>query len=156
MRHQIALPSVRPGLQLSTGGGLIPVSVKETLVLGEPWPCHPAAETALQPRIWCSESSVPQASSQAECFFTDTGMSLIGHPPSPRRIGKPQGFDPGRLFFQRGELPPEKGRSHAMQNLPTRDSCLLGFLLQGTHFFSVHFVSAQVTSFFGAGGLKLS
>ena len=34
----------------------IPVSVKNTLLLREPLPCSPAAETALQPLIWCSES----------------------------------------------------------------------------------------------------
>ena len=35
---------------------VIPVSVKITLILREPWPCDPAAETAIQPLIWCSES----------------------------------------------------------------------------------------------------
>ena len=32
---------------------LIPVSVKQTLPLHEPWRCNPAAETALRPLIWC-------------------------------------------------------------------------------------------------------
>ena len=31
----------------------VPVSVKKTLLLREPWPGDPAAETAMQPRIWC-------------------------------------------------------------------------------------------------------
>ena len=31
----------------------IPVSVKQTLLLQEPFPCNPAAEAALQPLIWC-------------------------------------------------------------------------------------------------------
>ena len=35
---------------------VLPVSVKETLLLRKPLPCSPAAETALQPLIWCSES----------------------------------------------------------------------------------------------------
>ena len=35
---------------------LLPVPVKRTLLLGEPLPCNPAAETALQPLLWCSES----------------------------------------------------------------------------------------------------
>ena len=34
---------------------VIPVSVKQTLLLGEPLPCSPEAETAIQPLIWCSE-----------------------------------------------------------------------------------------------------
>ena len=28
----------------------------KTFLLGKPLPCSPAAETALQPLIWCSES----------------------------------------------------------------------------------------------------
>ena len=32
---------------------VVPVSVKRTFLLCEPWPCNPAAETALQPLIWC-------------------------------------------------------------------------------------------------------
>ena len=35
---------------------VIPVSVNKTRLLREPLPCNPAAETALQHLIWCSES----------------------------------------------------------------------------------------------------
>ena len=35
---------------------MIPVSVNKTLLLRKPLPCSPAAETALQALIWCSES----------------------------------------------------------------------------------------------------
>ena len=34
----------------------LPVSVKYTLLLRKPMSCNPAAETAHQPLIWCSES----------------------------------------------------------------------------------------------------
>ena len=37
-------------------GRMVPVSVKEALLLRKPLPCSPAAETALEPLIWCSES----------------------------------------------------------------------------------------------------
>ena len=35
---------------------LITVSAKSKLLLRQPLPCNPAAETALQPLIWCFES----------------------------------------------------------------------------------------------------
>ena len=42
----------------------------KALLLGEPSPCNPSAETALQPLIWCSESlSSYMDSSPEECFF---------------------------------------------------------------------------------------
>ena len=42
-----------------------------------PLPCNPAAETALQPLIWCSESlSSPPVLSSRGVFFTDTGIAL--------------------------------------------------------------------------------
>ena len=41
-------------------------------------PCHPAAETALQPLIRCSESLCSHMSPPLEeCFFTDTGAATI-------------------------------------------------------------------------------
>ena len=46
------------------------VSVNITLLLCEPRSCNPAAETALQPLVWCSESFSSQGySSPEECFF---------------------------------------------------------------------------------------
>ena len=51
----------------------MPVSVNKTLLLREPLPCNPAAETAIQPLIWCSESQHSNVYSfREECFFTDT------------------------------------------------------------------------------------
>ena len=48
----------------------VTVSVNKTLLLHEPLPCNPAAETALQPLISCSESSSSDVySSPEECFF---------------------------------------------------------------------------------------
>ena len=48
----------------------LPVPVKNTLLLPEPWPSNPTAETALQPIIWCSESlSSRGSSSPEECFL---------------------------------------------------------------------------------------
>ena len=44
----------------------------KTLLLSEPFPCHPAAETALQPLIWCSESLSSNASSSPEVFSSQT------------------------------------------------------------------------------------
>ena len=41
----------------------------KTLLLGEPLPCNPAAETALEPLIWCSESLFPYKSSSPEVLF---------------------------------------------------------------------------------------
>ena len=38
---------------------VVPVSVNKTFLLWEPSPYNPAAKTALQPRIWCSESWYP-------------------------------------------------------------------------------------------------
>ena len=53
---------------------LILVSVKETLPLGEPWPCDPAAETTIQPQSWCFQSCFSNRSSYPEeYFFTSTG-----------------------------------------------------------------------------------
>ena len=48
----------------------LPVSVEKTFLSREPLPCNPAAETALQPLIWCSErESSHVSSSPEECFF---------------------------------------------------------------------------------------
>ena len=45
----------------------------------EPLSCDPAAEIALHPLIWCSESlSSRRYSYPEECFFMDTG-SRSGH-----------------------------------------------------------------------------
>ena len=50
---------------------------KTQLLLGKPSPCNPAAETAIQPLIGCSESLLSHApSSPEECLFTDTGMTI--------------------------------------------------------------------------------
>ena len=35
---------------------MLPVSVNNTLLLWQPWPWNPAAETAFQPLIWCVSS----------------------------------------------------------------------------------------------------
>ena len=43
---------------------------KQTLLLREPWPCGPAAETALQPLIRCFESLCSHVfASTEECIF---------------------------------------------------------------------------------------
>ena len=43
---------------------------EKTLLLCEPFPCSPAAETALQPPSWCSESLSTRGHSYPEdCFF---------------------------------------------------------------------------------------
>ena len=49
---------------------LSPVSVKRNVLLREPWPCNPAAETAIRPLIWCFESWLSRVPfSPEECFF---------------------------------------------------------------------------------------
>ena len=61
---------------LDTTTSLIPVSVNKTLLLREPWPCDPAAETAIQPQIWCFQSWYSNQSFILNIsFFTDTGIS---------------------------------------------------------------------------------
>ena len=45
-----------PPFRIPLLGTVKPVFVKTTLLLRKPLPCSPAAETALQPLIWCSES----------------------------------------------------------------------------------------------------
>ena len=52
----------------------VPVSVKKTLFVCEPWSGNPAAETVLRTLIWRLESlSAQESSSLEECFmFTDT------------------------------------------------------------------------------------
>ena len=64
------------------------VSAKQTILLCKPLPCIPAAETAIQLLIWCSESpSSHMSSSPEECFFTDTGVtSHVGSPLPPCRV----------------------------------------------------------------------
>ena len=45
-------------------------------LLRKPLSCRPAAETALQPKTWCSERLYSNVICFPEgCFFTDTGMS---------------------------------------------------------------------------------
>ena len=39
-----------------SAGKPIPASVRKTPLLREPRPCHPAAETAIQPQIRCFQS----------------------------------------------------------------------------------------------------
>ena len=56
---------------------VIPVSVKQTLLFCEPLPCNPAAETALQPPIWCCSSQYSQGLSYPEeCFFSQTPVCV--------------------------------------------------------------------------------
>ena len=47
----------------------LPVSVKKTLLLRKPLRCSPAAETALQPLIRCSESQKSNVHSAPEDGF---------------------------------------------------------------------------------------
>ena len=54
------------------GGILIPVSVKETLLLQKPPPCNAASQTALKPLIRCSERSSSHMSSSPEERFSQT------------------------------------------------------------------------------------
>ena len=57
---------------------LIPVSAKIIFPLGEPEPCNPSAETAIQPLIWCPGSrSSYLCSSPGDVFLflTDTGIT---------------------------------------------------------------------------------
>ena len=59
------------------------------LILPEHLPCKPAAETALQPLIWHSESSPSHACFSPEvCFFTDAGMETGLGKPSERSCGR--------------------------------------------------------------------
>ena len=47
-----------------------PVSVKNTILLREPWPRDQAAETAIQPQIWWFQSCFShQLSYPEDCFF---------------------------------------------------------------------------------------
>ena len=49
---------------------VLPVSLKQQLLLREPWPCNQGAETAIQPQIWCSHSWFSNLSSYPEeCLF---------------------------------------------------------------------------------------
>ena len=48
---------------------------KQTLLFREPSPCSPAAETALQPLMWCSESLFSQGYSSPEGVFSDTSKT---------------------------------------------------------------------------------
>ena len=49
---------------------------EKALLSGEPWPRNLAAQTAIQPLIWRSESLYSKAySSPEECLFTDAGMN---------------------------------------------------------------------------------
>ena len=54
----------------------LPVSLKKTPLLCERLPRNPA-ETALQPRIWCSENLSFDLSPSPEECFSDTGISFL-------------------------------------------------------------------------------
>ena len=45
---------------------IVTLSVQKTPLVYEPWPCNPAAEAALLPLTWCSESLFSQGSSPPE------------------------------------------------------------------------------------------
>ena len=65
-----------PGVS-SNASSLLSVSVKKTFLSGEPLPCSPEAETALQPLSWLSESSSSHMLfSPEECFFAQTPVRL--------------------------------------------------------------------------------
>ena len=69
-RQQVLVKGAREEL----GGCVPPVSVKSTLLLQEPFPCNPAAETALQGLIWCFLKLIfPHVLLSRGVFFTDTG-----------------------------------------------------------------------------------
>ena len=51
--------------------------VPRTFLLREPWPCNPAAETALQPQSWCSESSFSQMPASPEVSFSQTPVLVL-------------------------------------------------------------------------------
>ena len=59
----------------------IPVSVKQQFLLRKPWSCNPAAESALHPLIWCSESP------SSEGFSSLEGCFVRGHRYPFHRIG---------------------------------------------------------------------
>ena len=66
-----------PGRADSHGGGIreLPVSVKRTFLLREPWPNNPAAKkTALRPLIWYSERLSSHVSSSPEVLVSDIGI----------------------------------------------------------------------------------
>ena len=70
------------GEGLSWAWAWVPMSVKRTLLSGKPSPCNPAAETALQPLMWCSESLSSHGSSHPEeFFFADVGMNVTTNLP---------------------------------------------------------------------------
>ena len=64
--------------------GLPPVSVKKTFLLGEPLPCKIAAETPIQPLLWCfCRLTCPMVFFSGGMFlFTDTGI-LLATPEQP-------------------------------------------------------------------------
>ena len=87
MRHSCSSPLVQDGLVVytctraplwqpvtaNTDAGVC----ENTSLLRGPLPCNPAAETALQPMIWCSESLFSHLSASPEyCFFTDSGIHV--------------------------------------------------------------------------------
>ena len=82
-RARPAAASPPPALDAHTG------VCGKTLLLRQPLPCNPAAETALQPLIWCLESSFVFVSSSPEgWFFTDTGIARIPGDVRPGRGGQ--------------------------------------------------------------------
>ena len=69
-----------PGPFTGEPTGLFLVSVKKTLLLHEPLPCSPAAETALQALIRCSELLFSYMPSPEESFCSQTPVSdLFSH-----------------------------------------------------------------------------
>ena len=47
------------------------------LAVHEPWPCTPAAEAAVHPLIWCSESSSSQGCLSGGVFFSQTLVTSL-------------------------------------------------------------------------------
>ena len=65
---------------------------ENTLLLRKPLPCSPAAETAPQPLIWCSESQSSNVYSfPEECFCSRTPVALPHRPDGRVRSTAPPG-----------------------------------------------------------------
>ena len=74
-RIMITLTKTASAMSTSTAG-----ACEKTLLLPEPWPSNPAAETAFEPLIWCSESlSSRGSSSTEECVFHRHRYELFHH-----------------------------------------------------------------------------
>ena len=64
--------------------GVRPASLKKLFLLREPWPYNPAAETALQPLIWCCRNQCSHLSSSLQEYFCS---QTPGGPAHCRRDG---------------------------------------------------------------------